>query len=217
MYLHPLAPISGKLHSEGFVDLGVTDPSKSTYDLAKELAASIGEFVASPVNRISATPFGMKPLNTYGGNFGCGELPLHTDLAHWHLPPRYLLLRCVSGSPFVATRVIHCRDLERYVSPDSMRRALFSPRRTLEGKMYLLRMRSRDLFRWDSLFLSPKNALAHEVVDQMNKELHRMPIQDIILSEPGRTLLLDNWRVLHGRSAVPATEIGRSLDRTYLD
>jgi L-asparagine oxygenase len=36
--------------------------------------------------------------NTYSGNFGIGDFPLHTDLAHWAMPPRYVVLRCISGS-----------------------------------------------------------------------------------------------------------------------
>lgn len=98
-----------------------------------------------------------------------------------------------------------------------MRRALFSPRRRLEGKMYLLRMLTPDALRWDSLFLTPKNAPAREVANLMSVLATRPPVQDLFLSEPGRTVLLDNWRVMHGRSAVPASGIGRSLDRAYLD
>ena len=31
--------------------------------------------------------------NIYSGNYGYGRFPLHTDLAHWCIPPRYLVLR----------------------------------------------------------------------------------------------------------------------------
>lgn len=215
MYL--MRPICTQLNNDGFVDLGITDPCKGTHDVARDIATSIGELVASPVERMTATPLGVKPLNTYGGNFGCSELPLHSDLAHWHCPPRYLLLRCVIGFPSVSTRLLHCHDLERLIPATLMRRALFSPRRRLDGRMYLLRMLSRNVLRWDSLFLSPKNLPGHEVVDRMASELHRLPMQHIFLSEPGHTLLLDNWRVLHGRSAVPFAAMDRSIDRTYLD
>ena len=41
------------------------------------------------------------PPNTYSGNFGTREFPLHTDLAHWFEPPRFFALRCVVGSKYV--------------------------------------------------------------------------------------------------------------------
>jgi hypothetical protein len=33
--------------------------------------------------------------NQYSGHYGLNAFPLHTDLAHWILPPRYFLLRCL--------------------------------------------------------------------------------------------------------------------------
>ncbi|WP_157778242.1 TauD/TfdA family dioxygenase [Burkholderia thailandensis] len=83
--------------------------------------------------------------------------------------------------------------------------------------MFLLRMLTRDVLRWDSLFLSPKNESARKVAKLMAELDIELLAHDIFLSEPGHTVLLDNWRVLHGRSAVPSTDVGRSLDRVYLD
>jgi Taurine catabolism dioxygenase TauD, TfdA family. len=37
-------------------------------------------------------------LNQYSGNYGLAEFPLHSDLAHWAVPPRYFMLRCVAGA-----------------------------------------------------------------------------------------------------------------------
>ena len=213
----PMSSIRRQLQTAGYVDLGVTALAESTLQVAETIAMAIGATVVAPIEQLKVTPLGVKPLNTYGGNYGSGELPLHSDLAQWHRPPRYLLLRCVTGSPHVSTRLLDRRDLERVIPADLMRRALFSPRRQLDGKMYLLRMLTREVLRWDSLFLSPKNESAREVAKLMSELGSGLPVQDIFLSEPGRTVLLDNWRVLHGRSAVPATDVGRSLDRAYLD
>jgi L-asparagine oxygenase len=44
-------------------------------------------------------------LNQYSGNFGLAEFPLHSDLAHWALPPRYFMLRCIVGAMTSASRV----------------------------------------------------------------------------------------------------------------
>ena len=42
-------------------------------------------------------------LNTYSGNYGLSAFPLHTDLAHWVVPPRYFALRCVKQHPILST------------------------------------------------------------------------------------------------------------------
>src|SRR5436190_12177740 len=90
--------------------------------------------VLEPREKARATP------NTYSGNFGCGEFPLHTDLAHWSVPPRYLLLRCVVGADGVATRLLDGNDVIARVGRAALRRALVQPRRPLAGCRALLRL-----------------------------------------------------------------------------
>ena len=214
---HSMRSICHQLETSGFADLGVTDSSVPTLRLAETVAVTIGATVAAPIDRLNATAIGVKPANTYGGNYGCAELPLHTDLAHWHRPPRFVLLRCIVGSPEVSTRLLDRYDLERWIMPTLMRRALFAPRRRLDGRMYLLRMMTHEMVRWDGLFLTPKNAQAREIANLMSELAPAMPVRDIRLSEPGSAVLLDNWRVLHGRSAVPTSASGRLVDRVYLD
>ena len=36
------------------------------------------------------------------------------------------------------------------------------------------------------------------------------------LTNPGDTLIVDNWRFLHGRSCVPAVDVNRRIERVYL-
>lgn len=206
-----------KLRALGFVDLGVVKPNEKTFQVARDIASAIGAEVFPFVEKLSAAKVAGSTKNTYAGNYGLNEFPLHSDLAHWYRPPRYLVLRCVAGSQHVSTRLLTRHNLEEAIPSDLMRRALFSPRRRLDGKMYLLRMLTQDVLRWDALFLSPKNKPAHELVALMNELKGRLPVQEVLLSEPGQTLVVDNWHVLHGRSYVPETDIGRSLDRVYLD
>lgn len=164
-----------------------------------------------------ASPKDSKPLNTYGGNYGYGQLPLHTDLAHWYRPPRYVLLRCISGTSSVATHLLGRRQLEGWIPQSLMKRALFSPRRRIDGKLFLLRMIESQLLRWDQLFLKPQNAAAREVVERMQEIASAIPVTSVTLARAGQTLLIDNWAVLHGRSAIPPSETKRKLDRIYLE
>lgn len=206
-----------RLHSNGYVEITDTDPDVSTLEIARKLSGAIGAVVSDAVESLVTSPAGLKPFNTYGGNYGCGELPLHTDLAHWYRPPRYVLLRCLSGTQSVATHLLNHRQLERWIPTSVMQRALFSPRRRLDGKVFLLRMLTDGLFRWDQLFLKPQNAAAHEAAARMQEIAPVLPLTSVVLSRSGQTLLIDNWQALHGRSVVPATESNRKLDRMYLE
>ena len=98
-----------------------------------------------------------------------------------------------------------------------MKRAMFSPRRRLDGKMYLLHMLTDALFRWDELFLEPKNQAAIEARQRMLDALQCIETTNIVLAQPGHTLLIDNWHALHGRSPVPTSETGRRLERVYME
>lgn len=212
-----MSTFTDQLHSEGYVEIAHTDPAASTPQFAQQVCAAIGAVMLEPAESLVASHKDLKPLNTYGGNYGYGQLPLHTDLAHWYRPPRYVLLRCISGTSSVATHLFSRRQLESWIPQSLMKKALFSPRRKLDGKMFLLRMIENELLRWDQLFLKPQNAAAREVVERMQEIASKIPVVSVTLAKAGQTLLVDNWAVLHGRSAIPLTETKRNLDRIYLE
>ena len=205
------------LHRVGFADLGAIDPALTSTEVAAAVAKSIDAVNATSPDVLRVSTTGSKPPNTYGGNYGLGELPLHTDLAHWHLPPRYVMLRCIVDSSSVATRVLDSKQLVQYIPSSLMRRAMFTPRRRLDGKMFFLRMLTDDLFRWDPLFLQPQNSSANSALRLMLDIAPDLPVTNILLSAPGHTILMDNWRVLHGRSAVPTADINRQVERVYME
>jgi hypothetical protein len=41
-------------------------------------------------------------------------------------------------------------------------------------------------------------------------------VMKILLNEPGDTVLIDNWRMLHGRSQILAQGKVRHIERVYL-
>ncbi len=209
--------LPSQLSERGYADLGLVDIGVSTLELARELADMMGARVASSIDTLSTSAPGAKPLNTYGGNYALSRLPLHTDLAHWAVPPRYLILRCVVGSPDVVTQVVHQREVLRSMPVGLIDRALLRPRRRLDGRMFLVRMRHGSIFRWDALFLEPDNAAARLVREHLAEEPSRLIPDEIVMNQPGRAILIDNWSALHGRSAVPLSALSRRLERVYLE
>lgn len=160
--------------------------------------------------------------NTYSGNFGVGEFPMHTDLAHWAVPPRYLVLRCIQGAPEVATGVIDGNILIDYFGSTLLRRTLVQPRRPIgNGKQLLRLMDCFDdcdvpVFRWDSIYLRPATAESEAAFTLVSKHIASMDRDDVVLLSPGDTLVLDNWRMIHRRSPVPAAAANRHIDRVYV-
>ena len=160
------------------------------------------------------------PPNTYSGNFGTQSFPLHTDLAHWYLPPRYFALRCVVGSRHVATNLVDVKDLISAVGRANLIRALVRPRRPLKRNLPLLRLLARlkdgsEIFRWDSLFVAPATNESKAVCETVKDHLASFEPIEMRLENPGDTLILDNWRMLHGRSEVSATDELRRVERAY--
>lgn len=209
--------LSSQLSKYGYVDLEKVGAGISTLELARWLADQIGARVCAPLETLTTSTPGTKPLNTYGGNYALSRLPLHTDLAHWAVPPRYLILRCVVGSPDVVTHVVHQREILRSIPVELIDRAILRPRRRLEGRMFLLRMRYAGIFRWDPLFLEPDNVEAQLVRNHLAEESSRFVPDEIVMDQPGRVVLIDNWKVLHGRGAVPLSGASRRLERIYLE
>ena len=162
------------------------------------------------------------PPNTYSGNFGTGEFPLHTDLAHWAVPPRFVALRCVHGTSRVSTRLLDGRALIASVGVGALRRALVQPRRPLRNGKQLLRLLERDensneyMLRWDYLYLRPATRFSERIIAEALQHLSGVKATEVILLDIGDTLILDNWRMLHGRSSTPEHSQRRHVDRSYL-
>lgn len=171
--------------------------------------------ILSPKDKKDSTP------NVYSGVFGLDSFPLHTDLAHWFRPPRYLALRLVSGGGRVATRVADGRELIDSIGSDRLAGAIVQPRRPIANRRPLMRLLERIpgpgfLLRWDEVFLVPGSPRSASVFARVGDALSTMDVGEVTWSEPGDTLVIDNWRMLHGRAPVPPEARNRIIERVYL-
>ena len=170
----------------------------------------------TPKSETNTTP------NTYSGNYGLGEFPFHTDLAHWSVPPRYIALRCEVGAASVATRVLDGANVIESLGEDLLYHSLVTPRRPMQYGHQLLRIVDKPnpdkgvLFRWDSLYLRAANKAAVEALDRIMQMLKTATPSEFLLRNRGDTLVIDNWRMLHGRSPVGTDSISRNIKRAYL-
>ena len=79
------------------------------------------------------------------------------------------------------------------------------------------RENSCDLFRWDSVFVIPGTDRVGKYALPIEEELAMIEVKEVRLENPGDTLIIDNWRLLHGRSQVPVDSEVRTIERAYLE
>lgn len=160
--------------------------------------------------------------NTYSGIYGYEVFPMHTDLAHWHIPPRYLALRCIVGFKDVETSVIDGRFIIQKIGENILYNALVQPRRHINGSLPLLRLYQKykyeiDLFRLDEKFIIPASQAGVTGMNCVKECLLNFDMTNIQLQSLGDILIVDNWRMLHRRSAIPLNCLERIIERAYME
>jgi L-asparagine oxygenase len=213
--------LADKVQETGFALLEGYQPERSAADFVGALGEADTLGAQEPVHYLKPAPAEARPSNTYSGNYGLGTFPLHTDMAHWHIPPRFLMLRCLKGSAAVPTILVDGLPIIEQVGATTLARALVKPRRTVQGKRLLLRLYERDragchFLRWDEKYILPASRAGELGMSQLRTALGISPRRNIHLTWPGDTLIIDNWRMLHGRGSIPHDALNRTIARAYL-
>jgi len=149
--------------------------------------------------------------------YGLDALPFHVELSHRPRPCRYLLLACIDpGSTNTATLLLDWKNLG--FSPEELH--------ILEDAPILVRTGRRSFY---STLLSPERSFLRydpgclEAVDERGRAALGLIQQRLALSTAdayewrrGDILIIDNWRLLHGRG--PSSHgSGRRLARILID
>ena len=207
------------LVKDGYVFLNKYMLNKTTSELVQYLEAKEGMKPTSKIHRLTPKSKAESTPNTYSGQYGRHEFPMHTDLAHWFRPPRYLLLRCVQGNDEVSTKLLDGNKIVSSLGARVLERALVKPRRLIKGKLRLMRIfqsGTPSLFRWDKTYIVPASPAGEVGITAVINTLKEKNMVKVILENKTDTLLIDNWRMLHGRSAIPDGSDHRIIERVYL-
>ncbi|KAA0694108.1 hypothetical protein DT594_12415 [Halopseudomonas laoshanensis] len=216
--------IKKELAENGFVFIPKWKPDCSI----KSLAASLGTIVKissyfnhsmiSDVQVIYPKDISFSSNNQYSGKFGLNAFPLHTDLAHWSTPPKYLMLRCVSGYEEVSTKVLPLNLVADLMFDQGLRRAVAKSRGKQSVLLPLLfTNEGENCIRWDSLFLEPVNENAKSIKNLMSDYNFWNMAIDLKLINFGDTLVINNHLNFHARSSVPLELIDRQIERIYFN
>lgn len=214
--------IRNELRNVGYVHLPSYQPGNSTEEILHSFGTPLSLGMASAVHQLTPKSKSGSTPNTYSGIFGRDKFPLHTDLAHWRFPPRFLMLRCIRGFEAVPTLLLDGLQIIGVDDRSTFSRALIRPRRPIGGALPLLRLYDRQqgdhgMLRWDEVFICPASQAGEIGVKKFAQHLAQSEPTRISLAEQGDTIIVDNWRMLHGRSPVPADCQQRVLERAYLE
>lgn len=209
------------LTTEGFLFKGRYKPDLTTAEVAKKLGEEFITGTGNYVHSLTPKPQNQADPNSYSGEYGLSEFPLHTDLAHWPVFPNYLVLRCVNGASDVFTSASPSQLIISEFGYANLRRVIVRPRRPLNGALPLMPLLNKTenevlCFRWDLRYVVPATPSSVTIMKELKNFIERVEIEKIFLVEPGDTLILNNWSMLHGRSEVTAKSLSRKIERVYL-
>jgi hypothetical protein len=149
--------------------------------------------------------------------FGLGTLPFHVELSHRPRPCRYLLLGCLApGSPSAATTLLDWRTLG--LSSDELYLLESAPILVRTGRRSFystLLPPDRAFLRYDPGCLEAVDERGRAVLDLVQRRLGA-GVLGIHQWRRGDILIIDNWRVLHGRARSDQGS-GRRLARILID
>lgn len=213
--------IKEQIKKNGFVFLGKFHSEKDDDEISSIFGVRSCSRNESAIHTLTPQKIDVTTPNTYSGIYGYDNFPFHTDLAHWKLPPRYLLLRCVVGFQDVPTLIVDGKKVIEIAGKLLLSRALVQPRRPIKGRLPLHRLlediEGEMLLRWDSVFLKPASKAGIKGMSSLGNAIDKCDNSSFALKDNGDTILIDNWRMLHARSSVGNQHANRQITRIYFE
>jgi hypothetical protein len=190
--------------------------------LLKAVARQFGTLLAGRQGRLmdrhnprsqgEAYPKSLSPIH------GAGAFPLHTDAAHLTKPPRFSALGCqAAGSSPVPTVLVHYDSLGPAESTAADLSA--APFLVSNGRrsFYSTTCDEKEMrVRYDRGCMRPASSRSAKLAARFDHAWSRAPMH-IHRCAAGDILVLNNWRVLHGRglgAGMPSSD--RTLSRVTI-
>ncbi|QRN96003.1 TauD/TfdA family dioxygenase [Archangium violaceum] len=203
-----------ELKNNGWTVLDDVVESAAFLQLAHSIGAPSIGIHRYRIEHLSPTTANAAKAGTMSSQYGLGEFPLHTDTAHWPTPARYILLRSVGLSHSRSTIIASTKDLP--FNPEQ--RHLIAQGTWLVSQVAqpftcsVFFQPNEYAFRFDAACMRPYNSAAKRIHQHIIDTLKQSNYKEIKWS-PGRVLIVDNWRMLHGRADSRETNEVRTLQR----
>jgi hypothetical protein len=164
-----------------------------------------------PYDRHSAPPKSMSAHTGYGAQ------PLHTDGAHQSVPPRYVFLHCLNSGERPCSTIVwtlNVKALEK-TWPTALAHHCWLIERSASERFYgyVLERTKFGLprIRFDPCCMTPLSTLIDPAA--VYDAFGECKILKTLVLTAGDVILLDNWRVLHGRGPGSENSPSRLLER----
>jgi len=194
---------------------------------ANALAHAIGPIIKPSIQhqgRKTLRPFKKTeaPLNSMSAVVGTASQPFHTDCAYLPVPPRYVMLTCISLGEADCCTHVWAVDWRRLlpappivlthpgwiVRGGGLRRPFYSQILNQLGD-------HRSFIRFDPCCMTPPH-FCNLAVSEVSAALESHVYAKTFSWKVGSVLLIDNWRCLHGRGPGADRAPSRRLERWYI-
>jgi alpha-ketoglutarate-dependent taurine dioxygenase len=146
-----------------------------------------------------------------------GEFPLHVDTAHRLKPCRFIILACVSRGSF--DRPTFLMDTRSLPLTESQLSLLHStPLRVRNGRnsfFSTILSKTRPFVRYDPGCMTPITPVGAKTLAILARQ-HWPDHVRAVQWEAGKVLIIDNWRMLHGRGNADGVDFDRQLLRVSI-
>ncbi|KAF6661474.1 hypothetical protein HFD91_08865 [Enterobacteriaceae bacterium EKM102V] len=188
-----------------------------------KLAKSLGEIISHPNGEIYDVVIANDGTNaktgTFSHKFGFNEFPLHTDTAFWAIPARLLIMWSPVAST-TSTTILPWRDiLDSFSKSDKkiINEAIFLVR-TFESTSYRsvkFTSYGETGYRYDPNIMIPANEQGKKFAELFNKAIQKISLNNFNWSG-SNALIINNWKMLHGRNQVNNEQESRTIFRAYV-
>lgn len=213
--------VAGDLHRQGWATRSVAANEDVILAATRELGHTLGNQspgrAGAMLEIVVPTHIGQAYSKSLSSRHGLDSLPLHVEQSHRPRPCRFVILGCLDpGRPAVATTLLDHRELG--FTTDEIA--------ALAGAALLVRSGRRSFY---STIIPPSaeffrfDADCMEAVDERGRSAMSTVEERIARAEPvrhdwrrGDILVIDNWRMLHGRASAQGAS-GRRLARVMIN
>jgi len=210
-----------KIRRVGWVTTTVPEPLDLECYLVK-IATTLGEpkrlrISGEIVQKLVPTIASNAHPKSLSARHSLGDFPVHIDTAHWSSPCRYVILGCSNaGSGERKTKLL---DFHSLSISESEKNLLYStPFRVVNGRhsFYSNVLSSqRKFIRYDPGCMVPTCCNGTQVFEIFYEERWSNQIEEIEW-QTGTILIIDNWRMLHGRGSASQDDGDRLLHRVLI-
>lgn len=209
-----------KLHARGWCEIA----SDASEDLGGQLL-EIGRRLGRPVALRNSLDIVQELVpsqesrftNSLSAKYKDGEFPMHTDTAHWLTPCRYVVMGCSKEGERQRDTLL--LDMAAISMAEDDRLLLMSePFRIVNGRRSFygtVLAPGRPFIRYDPGCMFPTSDRGKAAMS-LFATLRLSGSRESIRWREGKILVIDNWRVLHGRCSAEGGGSERTISRVLV-